>query len=97
MYREFQYSGPKDMTKEEAEKLLKQMESVLLSKYAAAQASQVSLLKVQVEMAVLEDQLNSLKADAYIQRGECYKKLGEKEKADSDFKEALDILKNKFS
>ncbi|MBN1308825.1 MAG: TolC family protein, partial [Chitinispirillaceae bacterium] len=44
--------------------LLKHMESVLLAKYATATATQISVLKIQVEMAVLEDALADLGAEA---------------------------------
>lgn len=44
-------------------KLLQEMEKVLLSRYSAAAVSQVSLIKVQVEMAVLEDQVRSLQSE----------------------------------
>lgn len=48
--------------------LLQHMESVLLARYAADEASQMSLLKIQVEMSVLEDEIKSLRADAAKQK-----------------------------
>jgi outer membrane protein TolC len=51
-----------DITKDNL-KLLQEMEKVLLSRYATAAVSQVSLLKVQVEMIVLEDQIVSLNSE----------------------------------
>ncbi len=44
-------------------KLLQEMENVLLAQYSAAAISQVSLLKIQVEMAALEDRIRSLDAE----------------------------------
>ncbi|MBN1307312.1 MAG: TolC family protein, partial [Chitinispirillaceae bacterium] len=44
--------------------LLKHMESILLAKYATATATQVSVLKIQVEMAILKDVLAELEAEA---------------------------------
>lgn len=44
--------------------LLRQMEEALLSRYATAAAQQMAVLKVQVEIATLDDQLQSLDADA---------------------------------
>ena len=48
--------------------LLKHMESVLLARYAADDASQMSLLKLQVEMAVLDDEIRSVVSETTRER-----------------------------
>jgi outer membrane protein TolC len=48
--------------------LLKQMESVTRTNYANATATQASLLKVQVEIAILEDEIRSMELMGESQR-----------------------------
>lgn len=48
-------------------KLLQHMESVLLARYSAADVSQMSVLKLQVEMSVLNDEIESVRAEALKQ------------------------------
>ncbi|MBD3315565.1 MAG: hypothetical protein GF344_07245 [Chitinivibrionales bacterium] len=54
----------------ESLELLKQWESVLLTDYANAEATQASVLKLQVEMAVAEDGIASLEAEGEKAREE---------------------------
>lgn len=56
--------------------LLQRMESVLLSQYATGAAAQVSVLKIQVEMAMLEDRLRGLESRAVKLRQSIHVLLG---------------------
>jgi outer membrane protein, heavy metal efflux system len=56
--------------------LLKQMESLLLAKYSTTNTTQMSLLKLQVAMAVLEDEIKSLASEAKKEREKLIALLG---------------------
>jgi len=60
----------------ENDALLKQMEAILLAKYATATAQQVSVLKIQVEEAMLEDELANLEVRAAEARATLVRLLG---------------------
>lgn len=73
-------------------KLLKQMESNLLTQYATARVQQLSILKVQVEMAILEDQLNSLDAEAIKTREKIVSLLNISSETALNFPTTLPVL-----
>jgi outer membrane protein TolC len=63
VYAEYYSIGKEIGISQDNLKLLQEMEKVLVAHYATAMAPQVSLLKIQIEMASLEDQIKSLFAD----------------------------------
>lgn len=67
-YADYYALGKEIKISQENLDLLKQMESVLLSQYATGNAQQASVLKLQVEMAMLEDRVRGLEAEAVKQR-----------------------------
>ncbi len=70
-YAEYYALGKEIVITKENMKLLQGMENALLSRYSSSTVSQVSLLRIQVEMAVLEDRITSLHSEEVKAREKC--------------------------
>ncbi len=72
--------------------LLQQLESVLLARYATAAAKQMSLLKVQIEIAMLEDRIRGFESVGESAKNELCAAIGVSPTRDIPYPETLDYL-----
>lgn len=93
LYAKLYLTGQSIRISEENLKLLKQLEPVLMVKYSTGTIKQAALIKIQVEMSLIEDKINSLNSKGIIEKEKLRSLLNISNEVDIPFPDKLPHLK----